>query len=207
MSKWKVLYGWIIQPSLMRSLPTRQLVLLIILAALCLGMQLTPRPPNVEFTSLVVFLVGAVFGTSFGVALGILVMFVNAFFSPWGFAGLMLPFQVAGMMLVGVGGALYGRTKNGLYNARSCIEAAILGAFLTLVYDVITNFGVAVSYMLVGMPLLLAFVSAIISGAIFSVIHIVSNVVVFGLIFFPLTNTLQKLLGGERTWKKEPLLT
>jgi hypothetical protein len=191
----------------MWSLPTRQLVLLTTLAALCIGIQLTPRPPNVEFTSLVVFLVGAIFGISLGVALGVLVMFINAFFSPWGFAGLMLPFQVAGMVIVGIGGGLYGRTKNGLYDARSCIEAAILGASLTLVYDVITNFGVAVSLMLVGMPLLLAFISAMISGAPFSLIHIVSNTAVFGLIFLPLTNTLQKLLGGEETWKKEPLLT
>lgn len=191
----------------MRSPSTRQLVLLTTLAALCIGIQLTPRPPNVEFTSLVVFFVGAIFGIFFGVGLGTLVMFINAFFSPWGFAGLMLPFQVTGMMIVGIGGGLYGRTKKGSYGARSCIEAAILGAFLTLVYDIITNFGVAVSYMLVGMPILLAFISAIISGALFSVIHIVSNTAVFGLIFLPLTNTLQKLLGGEKTWKKEPLLT
>ena len=191
----------------MRSLPTRQLVLLIVLAALCVGIQLTPRPPNVEFTSLVVFLVGAIFGTSFGATLGILVMFINGFFSPWGLAGLMLPFQVTGMVIVGIGGGLYRRTRGGLYDARSCIETAVLGAFLTLVYDIITNFGVAVSYMLIGMPISLAFINAIISGAIFSVIHIVSNTAVFGLIFFPLTNTLQKLLGGGKTWKKEPLLT
>jgi len=123
----------------MRSFPTRQLVLLIILSALCIGIQLTPRPPNVEFTSLIVFLVGAIFGISFGATLGTLVMFINGFFSPWGFAGLMLPFQVA--------------------------------------------------------------------GALFSAIHIVSNTAVFGLIFFPLTNALQKFLGGEKTWEKGSLLT
>ena len=134
-------------------------------------------------------------------------MFINGFFSPWGFAGLMLPFQVTGMVIVGIGGGLYRRSRGGLYDARSCIETAVLGAFLTLVYDVITNFGVAVSYMLIGMPILLAFTNAIVFGAIFSLIHIVSNTAVFGLIFFPLTNTLQKLLGGGKTWKKEPLLT
>ena len=191
----------------MRSLPTRQLVLLIILAALCVGIQLTPRPPNVEFTSLVVFLVGAVFGTSFGATLGIVVMFINGFFSPYGFAGLMLPFQVTGMVIVGIAGGLYGRTRDGLYDTRSCIETAVLGAFLTLVYDIITNFGVAVSYMLIGMPILLAFINAIISGALFSVVHVVSNTAVFGLTFFPITNALQRLLGGGKTWKKEPLLT
>jgi hypothetical protein len=64
----------------------------------------------------------------------------------------MLPFQVTGMVVVAIAGGLYRRTKNGLYYAMSCIEVAILGAFLALVYDVITNFEVAVSYMLVGMP-------------------------------------------------------
>jgi hypothetical protein len=167
------------------------------------SIQLTPRPPNVEFTSLIVFLVGAVFGVSFGVALGVLVMFVNGFFSVWGFAGLMLPFQAAGMALVGIGGGLYGRARGGSYDVWSCIEAAVLGAFLTLVYDVVTNFGVAVSYMLVGVPILLAFVNTIISGALFLVIHVVSNTAVFGVIFVPLTNTLQKVLGGGKTWKKE----
>ena len=191
----------------MRSPQTRQVTLLSILAALCIGIQLTPRPPNVEFTSLIVFLVGAIFGIPIAAGLGILVMFINGFFSPWGFAGLMLPFQMTGMAIVGIGGGLYGRKKGGLYDIGSCIEAAILGAFLTLVYDVITNFGVAVSYMLVGIPILLAFINAIISGALFSLIHIVSNTTIFALIFFPLTNTLQKLLGGENTWKKEPLLT
>jgi len=168
---------------------------------------LTPRPPNIEFTSLVVFLVGAVFGISFGATLGILVMLINGFFSPWGFAGLMLPFQVAGMVIVGIGGGLYRRTRGGSYDASSCVEAAVLGAFLTLVYDIITNFGVAISYMLIGMPILQAFITAIISGAIFSAIHVVSNTAVFGIIFFPLTNTLQRLLGGGKTWKKEFLLT
>ena len=191
----------------MRSLPTRQLVLLIVLSALCIGIQLTPRPPNVEFTSLVVFLVGAIFGISFGATLGILVMFINGFLSPWGFAGLMLPFQVTGMVIVGIGGGLYRRTRGGSYDASSCVEAAVLGAFLTLVYDIITNFGVAISYMLIGMPILQAFITAIISGAIFSAIHVVSNTAVFGIIFFPLTNTLQRLLGGGKTWKKEFLLT
>jgi hypothetical protein len=171
------------------------------------AIQLIPRPPNVEFTSLIVFLVGAIFGASFGATLGVLVMLINGFLSPWGFAGLMLPFQAAGMIIVGIGGGLYGKTRDGSYNTGSFMETAVLGAFLTLVYDVITNFGVAVSYMLIGMPVFLAFVDAIISGALFSVIHIVSNAAIFGTIFVPLTNTLQKLLGGEKTWRKKLSLT
>lgn len=183
--------------------PTRKIVTLIILTSLCVSLQLAPRPPNVEFTSLIVFLVGAIFGTSFGATLATLVMLINGFFSPWGFAGLMLPFQAAGMAITGIGGGLYGRTRGGFYDGRSNIEVAVLGAFLTLVFDFITNFGVAVSYLLTGTPILIAFVSTIISGALFSLIHVVSNFFVFGMVFVPITNTLQELLGGGKTWKKE----
>jgi len=198
----KRLYGWIIQPYAVHLRPTRKIVSLIILTSLCVSLQLAPRPPNVEFTSLIVFLVGAVFGASFGATLAILVMLINGFFSPWGFAGLMLPFQIAGMAITGIGGGLYRRTRGGLYDGRSHVEVAVLGAFFTLVFDFITNFGVAVSYMLTGTPILIAVISTIISGALFSLVHVVSNFFVFGIVFVPVTNTLQELLGGEKVWRK-----
>ena len=196
-----------IQPYIVRSLSTRQIVLLTVMSALCVGIQLTPRPPNVEFTSLIIFLIGAVFGVSFGATLGILVMFINGFLSPWGFAGLLLPFQIGGMVIIGIVGGLYGRTMTNSRDARSYFEIAVLGAFLTLVYDVITNFGVAVSYMLIGTSAPLAFVNAIIFGAIFSVVHIVSNAAVFGMILVPLASTMERFLGGEKTWRRELLPT
>jgi len=189
----------------MEPLTTRRLALLATLSALCMGIQLTPRPPNVEFTSLIVFLVGASSGAVLGGSLATIVMLVNGFLSPWGFAGLMLPFQIVGMVIVGVVGGLYGRTKKGIYALSSCGETAVLGAFLTLVYDIITNFGVAVWYMLPGMSMLPVFISVIVSGAIFSLVHVVSNFLVFLVAFFPLTRALQKFSGGERIWRKDTL--
>jgi len=199
------LLGWIIQPSFMEQLNTRRLALLTILSALCIGIQLSPRPPNVEFTSLLIFLVGAFFDVLVGGILGAAVMLINGFLSPWGFAGLMLPFQIIGMSIVGVVGGMYGRTKRNVYTLSSCGETAALGAFLTLVYDVITNLGVAVSYMLLGMPALPAFVGAVVSGAPFSLVHVVSNFFVFLAAFFPLTRALQEFFGGEKIWRKESL--
>jgi hypothetical protein len=191
----------------MTLLSTRHLVLLVVLTALCVAIQVTPRPPNIEFTSLIVFLVGAVFGILFGAALGVLVMLINGFLSPWGFSGLMLPFQMVGMVIVGIGGGMYRRSNVGPYTVGSCLETAVLGAFLTLTYDLITNFGFAVTLALMGTPLLLAFLNAIIFGALFSIVHIVSNAAVFGIAFVPLTNTLQRFLGGARTWKKDSIFT
>lgn len=191
----------------MQKLEVRHLVLFVVLAALCLGIQLTPRPLNVEFTSLVVFLTGAVLGVTFGAGLGSLVMFINGFFSPYGFAGLLLPFQMIGMALVGVGGGLYGRSRGGSYDSVSCVEAAVLGAFLTLIFDVLTNLGWAVSQMLAGQPIFLAVVSALVTGAVPSLVHVVSNSVFFGAAFVPVTSAVQKLLGGGQIWKKDFSLT
>jgi hypothetical protein len=169
---------------------------------MCIGIQLTPRPGNVEFTSLITFIVSAVLGMSFGVGLGVLVMFVNGFLSPWGVAGLILPFQIIGIAVVGIGGSLYRRSRSNSYDATSCVETAVLGAFLTLIFDVITNFGFAVTQMLAGQPILLAFIAALVSGALFSLLHIVSNTVLFGAAFVPVTNAMQRLLGGEQVWKE-----
>ncbi|NIV67791.1 hypothetical protein GWM83_02435 [Candidatus Bathyarchaeota archaeon] len=170
-----------------------------------MGIQLTPRPPNVEFTSLIVFLVGTSFGVLIGGTLGASVMIINGFLSPWGFAGLMLPFQTLGMFITGVVGGMYGQRKMGKYSLNSCGETAVLGAFLTLIYDIITNFGVAISYVLLGLPLFPAFVAAMISGAPFSFIHVMSNLFVFLVVFFPLARALQEFFGGEDIWRKESI--
>ena len=85
----------------------RIIALIGVLTALCLAVQLSPRPPNVEFTSLFTFILGFMFGSLMGIFFGSFVMFVNAFFSPWGFAGLNMPFQIVGMAVVGLAGGLY----------------------------------------------------------------------------------------------------
>lgn len=186
----------------MKATQTRNLAMLATLAAVCLAIQLAPRPPNVEFTSFLVFLVGAYFGVAFGSLLGSSIMFVNGILSPWGFSGFMLPFQIAGMLIVGVAGGLYGKTKQGIYTVASSIEVAVLGAFLTLLYDLITNFGVALSNMMLGLPPVLAIASAAIAGVPFLIIHVSSNFLVFLVAFFPLSKALTGFLGGESLWRK-----
>jgi len=161
-----------------------------VLTALCLAIQLSPRPPNVEFTSLFTFILGFMFGPLMGILFGSFVMFVNGFFSPWGFAGSNMPFQIAGMALVGLAGGLYRRHSQSYNSARFYVEVAVLGAFLTVVYDLITNFGVALFYMIVGMHPTLAVITALAYGTPFSLIHVSSNIFVFGIIFLPLIKSL-----------------
>jgi len=161
-----------------------------VLTGLCLAIQLAPRPPNVEFTSLFAFTVGFLFGPFVGAFFGSFVMFVNGFFSPWGFAGLNMPFQIFGMGIVGTVGGLYKKyTRN-----PTPIEAAILGAILTVFYDLVTNVGMALFYMSIGTDPTLAIITALGYGTPFSLIHIASNIAVFGIAFFPLIKAVNQIL-------------
>jgi len=176
----------------------RRIALLSVLTALCIGIQLTPRPPNVEFTSLICFVVGFMFGAAFGVALGTLTMFINGFLSPWGVAGVVMPYQMAGMALIGFMGGVYRRVlgKNPVEITDPPrilnLEVSFLAAFLTLVYDVITNIGWALPY---GVPIIVA----LIQGAWFTVVHVASNIVFFGSAFFILVRVISNLIG-ENPW-------
>ncbi|MGQ9566050.1 MAG: hypothetical protein ACUVT5_05845 [Candidatus Bathyarchaeales archaeon] len=186
---------------------SRKLALFAVLTALCLAIQLLPRLPNVEFTSFFAFSVGLMQGVVIGAFFGGLVMFVNGFLSPWGFAGLNLPFQMLGMAIAGICGGLYGRfTWNVNMSTQFCLETAVLGAFLALVYDLITNVGFGVQLILAGTDPTAALFLAIAYGSFFSITHVLSSGVVFGALFLPLVKMLNTLKVGELTWlQKEHL--
>ena len=183
---------------------SRRLAFISVLTALCLAIQLSPRPPNVEFTSLFTFLVGALEGPFIGAFFGAFVMFVNGFLSPYGFAGLNLPFQMVGMAVVGLIGSVYARylPKNSA-SRNYYFEAAVLGALSALIFDLITNLGVGVSFILSGMKLEVAIFSALASGSFFSLVHTVSNATVLGLVFLPLMNASRRLLEGDEVWLRK----
>ena len=169
---------------------TRRIAVLIILTALCVGIQLTPRPPNVEFTSLICFLTGFLFGALFGALLGALTMFINGFLSPWGFAGIIMPFQILGMALMGFAGGVYRKLLGNDFSISKSLnfESACLAAFLTLIYDIITNVGYAALFNL-------EIVIVLIAGVWLSIIHVVSNTVLFGAVFHRLVKIVGSLAG------------
>jgi len=180
----------------------KNIALLAIMTSLCVGIQLTPRPPNIEFTSLICFLTGFLFGSFFGVSVGTLTMLINGFLSPWGFGATNIPFQILGMALIGFVGGVYRKscTRAGNPSVRwFSLEVSFLAAFLTLIYDIITT----VSYV---MLFDVNIIVALISGAWFIVVHVVSNTVLFGTALFGLVRIVSNVLG-EQPWsyKKEVL--
>jgi len=173
----------------------KHVALLTVMASLCVGIQLTPRPPNIEFTSIICFLVGFLFGTLFGALLGALTMFINGFLSPWGFAGIIMSFQMFGMALMGFMGGLYRKSLGRNFSTSKILnlEVSFLAAFFTLIYDIITNIGWA-------LPTDTAIIAALIAGAWFTIVHVVSNTLLFGTAFFGLVRSIGNWLG-EDVWR------
>jgi hypothetical protein len=170
---------------------TRRLAFFIVMTAVCLAIQIAPRPPNVEFTSFFSFIVGLAEGAVIGAFFGSFVMLINGFVSPYGFGGLNIPFQMAGMIIAGcLGGAYRKFTPNMNFSARFSLETAVLGAIIALVYDLVTNLGYGMQLVLTGESLSLALFTAIAIGAFYSLLHIISNSVVFGVLFHPVMNAL-----------------
>jgi hypothetical protein len=190
-----------------KAMNTRKLARLTILMASCLAVQIIPRPPNVEFTSLLSFVIGMMEGAVVGAFIGSFVMLINGFVSPWGFGGLNIPFQMVGMIIAGALGGIYRRfTHNISFSARFSLEAAVLGASIALVYDLITNLGFGLQLILAREGASLALFTALAYGSFFSLAHILSNIAVFGALFLPLTKALSNLEVGESPWsKKEPM--
>jgi hypothetical protein len=149
----------------------------------------------VEFTSIITFFAGVFFGSFVGAGLGALVMFINGFLSPWGFAGMVMPFQMVSMAIIGFAGGIFRRYGVPKKPSRTVIESAIIGAFLTLIYDIITNIGTAV---VSGIPILIAFVT----GVTFAILHIGSNTLIFGVAFAPLLRIFQKF-GEVKAFGRE----
>ena len=174
---------------------TIKITLLSVLSATCLSVQLLPRPMNLEFTSVIVFVTGMIFGVFFAGMVGGSVMFVNGFLSPYGFAGIALPFQIVGMAIIGVVGGIYSKMADSKLSKEGFIETAVLGAFLTFTYDVVTNVSAAVPITLSGVPFSQALIIVFVRGAIPSAIHIGWNTALFGLVTGPLVSTMQKMLG------------
>jgi uncharacterized membrane protein len=179
------------------TLNPRKIALFAILSALSLVIQLTPRPPNAEFTSFFTFLVGVFYGSLSGAFFGGFVMFLNGFLSPYGFAGFVMPFQMTGMAIAGIIGGIYGKKMPKHIGSTQYIETAIIGAVVALVYDLVTNVGVGLQFALSGLDITLAILTAIAYGVFFSIIHIFSNSVVFGILTLPSFKALNHLSGDD----------
>lgn len=150
--------------------------------------------PNIELMTVTVFLSGVILGPGSGIIVGLLSILIYSFFNPYGppLPPLALA-QALGFALVGsAGGILRGRLS--AEGKAPYLFSALAGLLLTLIYDSFTT--VATAFVVMGAG---GFVEGLagffIAGALFIVIHTLSNTVVF-------TVTAVPVLRAVSSWER-----
>jgi uncharacterized membrane protein len=130
--------------------------------------------PNVEAISAVSFFSGYLLGARSGAIVGAVSIFLFSVFNPFGATfPAVLAAQTLGMALIGCSGRLWKQLA--VRVPKPELTAACFGAVLTLVYSVLADYGLAVSMGRWREPL-----QVIAAGIPFSIVHIVSNALIFG---------------------------
>jgi len=148
--------------------------------------------PNIELMSFLVFIAGYLYGSSVGALVGLIAMGIYAAWNPWG--GPVPPIfaaQVGCMTFIGAVGGLASKIFNtSASDSEKMLGAAALGGTLTIIYDLATNYAYALAF-----GLAKQFVIVLIAGAWFSLMHVISNTLIFGLLLAPVSKTLRNVLG------------
>lgn len=143
---------------------------------------------NVKFMDLIVFLGGYLFGTGFGVQVGILTWLVYGTVNPYGFNFPTLIVTVIGEMIYGIAGGL--SRKKVKPSGYPTFEFVFIGFLTTFIYDLLTN--IATAY-IVGIPLFIT----LINGIPFALIHEISNAAFFGFGVKPVTDIVRRVFGDK----------
>lgn len=169
---------------------SRWIAVTAIMSALALvGNYVLVAIPNVELGSGVLFVTAYLFGLGMGLWCVFLVSIIYAFFNPWGpFIPTIWIAQLIGWIFMVIVGMLLRRgNEDRSWTRGMVIELAIVGAIVTLFFDLVTTLGYALWF---GIPYILA----VITGLVFIVIHVVSNAIIFPAIIPGLDKTMRNQL-------------
>jgi uncharacterized membrane protein len=157
--------------------------------------------PNIEIFTLMIFLSGFTLGKKEGFIVGLLSSIIFTFFNPLGASPLPLFFyQVVHYSLTGLSGGLvrnffnkkeFFRPKDDLYVFPVISILGIIGALITLIYDILSTFFGAIIFS----ESINYFLTTYISGIVFSTIHLIGNVLGFIFILPGLIHLITKLLN------------
>ncbi len=130
--------------------------------------------PNVELMTLIVFTSGWLTGAGGGAATGAVAMTVFTMANPYG-AAVPLPAvaQISCMALAGGSGGLWARSERGRRLSPDPISMALMGAGVTLIYDLATNAAIGISFS--------QLVPTLAAGVPFALVHILANALIFAL--------------------------
>jgi uncharacterized membrane protein len=179
-----------------------RVALIAVLAALAIGGNYAlSAVPNVELSSVMVFLSGVLFGPVIGAFVAFIAMVIYQFWNPWG--AFIPPIGLAVIsctILIGVVGGILGKALQWLdySDSRWFLLPALFGILLTLFFDLVTNFAYSLAF---GIP----FVVAVITGLAFMMVHIFSNAILFGLVTQPITRAIHQLQQSQFTLRQHTI--
>ncbi len=135
--------------------------------------------PNFEIVTLLIFLSGYLMGKKFGVFIGFLGEFLFSALNPMGSGLLFPPTLIAQVIAMGFTGLMGGIIGDFLghkqFSKKYVFLFAVIGAFVTLIYDLIVSLAYPIS---AGFDISET-LGIMLSGLVFSIMHIVTNTIVF----------------------------
>ncbi|MFX1604702.1 MAG: ECF transporter S component [Promethearchaeota archaeon] len=153
--------------------------------------------PNLELGSTVLFVTAYIFGAHMAIWATLIMSLLFGIINPWGaFIPQIWASQVTGWFYIVTIGSIMGKKgKDGKRLEPRRWELAITGAFVTFIFEQITNLGYSTTF---GVPFFLAVTAAI----PFSVMHILSNAVIFSQVVPMLDTALRRQLK-DLIWTTE----
>jgi hypothetical protein len=147
--------------------------------------------PNLEMGSSILFVTAYVFGAQMAIWATLIMSLLFGIINPWGgFIPQIWISQVIGWFYIVVTGSIMGRTgKKGQRLEPRKWELAITGAVVTFIFEQVTNIGYSVTF---GVPLIIAVTAAV----PFTILHIVSNAIIFSQVVPMLDSALTQQLKG-----------
>ena len=149
-----------------------------------------PHIPNVEGVSLTIALAGAVLGWKAGLMVGVIGEGLYSLFNPWGPPGpFLLVSQIIGMATVGATAGFVQKIFPGNKFTHK-LGWAVTGFLVTLWFDSVTtlSFPLASGMDSKAIAVILA------QQFIFSLLHLLSNALLFGIVLVPLRDRLRRFL-------------
>jgi len=145
--------------------------------------------PNVELGSTILFATAFLFGLQMAVWCVFLVSIIFAFFNPWGpFIPAIWLAQVIGWLFMVAAGWMMRRTGERQWTRTGIIELSLVGAIATLFFDLVTTMGYSWSFSI-------PFAIALISLLPFTLIHVLSNAIIFPLVIPRLDMALKRQIS------------
>ncbi|MHA2359098.1 MAG: hypothetical protein ACXAB5_02400 [Candidatus Thorarchaeota archaeon] len=147
--------------------------------------------PNLELGSSILFVTAYIFGAQMAIWSTLIMSLLFGIINPWGgFIPQIWLSQVIGWFYIVATGSIMGRFgKNGKRLEPRKWELAITGAFVTFIFEQVTNIGYSTTF---GVPFILAVTAAI----PFTILHIISNAIIFSQVVPMLDSALSKQLKG-----------